>query len=100
MVVIKLKSLPQGDESLKERVEKAWRININRLSNQNTLIALYKGEILEVYNILNCKKDTEKKDRVVFKLKETQNNFKCNQINYKTRNPCTIIDPSIIMNIQ
>ena len=52
MIVIKVKEVPNTKAGLLERVRRAWRINPDRLYNQDVAIALYKGEILEFYEVM------------------------------------------------
>jgi hypothetical protein len=92
MIVIKINEVPNSKEGLKDRVRKAWRINPDRLYNQEELIAVYKGEILEVYKVLGYEKVREENDRIAFELKEVPSDLKGKKIFYKTANPCTIVD--------
>ncbi|MFD2446701.1 hypothetical protein ACFSO7_22435 [Bacillus sp. CGMCC 1.16607] len=95
MIVIKVNEVPNSREGLKERTRRAWRINPARLYNQDTLIAVYKGEILEEYKVLGYGQDEIETDRVAFDLEEVPNSkFKGQKIEYKTSNPCTLVDPS------
>jgi hypothetical protein len=91
VVLIKVNEVPSSSKELKERVRRAWRINPNRLYNQATLIAVYKGEILEVYKIISYTKDTEYTNRIAFELEEIESDLKGKVIITKTNNPCTII---------
>lgn len=94
MIVIKVNEVPTSKETLKERVRRAWRINSGRLYNQDKLIALYKGEILEEYKVLGYGPDDEHEGRVAFDLEENQrSHWKGKKIEYKTSNPCTIVNP-------
>lgn len=93
VIVIKVNEVPNSKEGLKERVRRAWRINADRLYNQDELIAVYKGEILEVYKVLGYGKDAVHPDRVAFELEEIQSSLKSKKIVYKTANPCTIVEP-------
>ncbi|OAB27859.1 hypothetical protein [Paenibacillus macquariensis] len=92
MIIIKVKEVPNSKESLRERVRRAWRMNIDRLYNQTNLIAVYKGEILEVYKILSYQKDEQEPNRVSFELEEVSSALKGKKIIYRTSNPATIID--------
>lgn len=92
MVLIKIKEVPNDKDSLRERVRKSWRINPNRLYNQEQVIAVYKGEILEVYKILNYKASEVEAGRVEFELKEIESELKGKKIETRTSNPCTIIN--------
>jgi len=92
MIVIKVNEVPNSKEGLRERVRKAWRINPDRLYNQQELIAVYKGEILEVYEVLGYQRDTEHENRIAFDLREASSELKGEKIIYKTANPCTIVD--------
>lgn len=56
MIIIKVNEVPNSKESLKARVRRAWRMNIDRLYNQEELAAVYRGEILEVYRVISYKK--------------------------------------------
>ncbi|GLV66422.1 hypothetical protein Bmyc01_50910 [Bacillus mycoides] len=66
MIVIKVKEVPNSKDGLKNRVQRAWRINLDRLYNQDKLMAVYKGEILEVSKVLSYQKDTLETNRVAF----------------------------------
>lgn len=92
MIVIKVNEVPNSKERLKDRVRRAWRISLDRLYNQEELIAVYKGEILEVYKVLSYDKDQIEENRVAFELKEIPSELKGKKIVYKTANPCTILD--------
>lgn len=92
MIIIKVSNVPNSKEGLKERVRRAWRINPDRLYNQGELIAVYKGEILEVYKVLSYGKDQIEENRVAFELEEIQSELKGKKIIYRTANPCTIVD--------
>lgn len=92
MVLIKINEVPNDKISLRNRVSKSWRINPNRLYNQSEVIAVYKGEVLEVYKILNYKPSEIEPGRVEFELEEIESNLKGKLIETKTSNPCTIID--------
>ncbi|MCT6901911.1 MAG: hypothetical protein M3Z48_01625 [Lactobacillus sp.] len=92
MLIIKVNEVPNSKEGLKERVRRAWRINTDRLYNQKELIAVYKGEILEVYKVLSYGKDQIEEKRVAFELEEIPSELKGKKIIYKTANPCTIVD--------
>jgi hypothetical protein len=87
--------VPNSKEALKERTRRAWRINQGRLYNQEKLIAVYRGEILEEYKVLGYGSDELEPKRVAFELEEIPNSpLKGQKIEYKTSNPCTIINPS------
>lgn len=90
MIVIKVNEVPETKEGLKERVSRAWRINKGRLYNQDEVMALYKGEILEVYELKGYKTDDKEANRVAFDLEEKVSNLKGRKIKYPTSNPCTI----------
>jgi hypothetical protein len=92
MVLIKVKVVPPTREELRERVRKAWRINPNRLYNQDTVVATYKGEILEVYKILSYTTVPEEDNRVAFELEEITTDLKGRKIVSRTANPCTIVE--------
>lgn len=92
MIVIKVNEVPNSKEGLRDRVRKAWRISLDRLYNQEELIAIYKGEVLEVYTVLSYEKDQIEENRVAFELKEISSELKGKKIIYKTANPCTIVD--------
>jgi hypothetical protein len=94
MVLIKVKEIPipPTKDNLRERVRKAWRINPNRLYNQDTVVAVYKGEILEVYKILSYTTVPEEDDRVAFELEEITTDLKGKKIVSRTANPCTIVE--------
>ncbi|OJD69619.1 hypothetical protein [Bacillus sp. NH11B] len=74
MIVIKVKEVPNSKDGLKNRVQRAWRINLDRLYNQDKLMAVYKGEILEVSKVLSYQKDTLETNRVAFNQKKYQVN--------------------------
>lgn len=94
MIVIKINEVPNSKEGLKERTRRAWKINQDRLYNQETLISVYKGEILEEYKVLGYGPDKSEPNRVAFELEEVStSNLKGKRINYRTSNPCTIVDP-------
>ncbi|AIQ20683.1 MULTISPECIES: hypothetical protein [unclassified Paenibacillus] len=92
MIIIKVNEVPNSKESLKARVRRAWRMNVDRLYNQEELAAVYRGEILEVYKIISYKKDEQRPDRVAFELEEISSQLKGKKIIYKTANPATILD--------
>ena len=92
MIVIKVNEVPNSKEGLRSRVEKRWRISPDRLYNQEYLIAVYRGEILEVYKVLSYKRDKDEPNRVAFDLEEVSSDLKGKRIIYKTANPCTIVD--------
>jgi hypothetical protein len=92
MIVIKVNEVPSSKEGLKERVRRAWRINPGRLYNQKELVALYRGEVLEVYKIAGYAMDKEHENRVAFDLEEIESPLKGKKVNYKTANPCTITE--------
>jgi hypothetical protein len=95
MILIKVNEVPNSKEGLKERTRRAWRINQDRLYNQDTLIAVYKGEILEEYKVLGYGADQVEPKRVAFDLEEVPNSqLKGKTIDYRTANPCTIVDPA------
>ena len=66
MIVIKVNEVPTSKEGLRDRVRRAWRISLDRLYNQDELMAVYKGEILEVYKVLSYGKDQIEENRVAF----------------------------------
>ncbi|TYR81189.1 hypothetical protein FZC66_04815 [Priestia megaterium] len=92
MIVIKVNEVPNSKEGLRDRVRRAWRISQDRLYNQEELMAVYKGEILEVYKVLSYGKDQIEENRVAFELEEIPSDLKGKRIEYKTANPCTIVD--------
>lgn len=92
MVLIKVNEVPTTREGLKERTSRAWRINPSRLYNQDTVISVYRGEILEVYKILGYGADKISKGRIAFELEEIESDLKGKTIITKTSNPCTIVD--------
>lgn len=92
MIVIKVNEVPNSTAELRDRVRRAWRIDHGRLYNQDELIAVYKGEILEVYKVLSYGKDQIMNNRVAFELEEIPSDLKGEKIIYKTANPCTIVD--------
>lgn len=92
MVIIKINEVSKSKEDLKERVRRAWRMDQGRLYNQQHLVALYRGEILEVYKILSYDTDHEYKDRVAFELEEIESTLKGKKVHYPTSNPATICD--------
>lgn len=96
VIIIKVNEVPPSREGLKDRVHRAWRINPGRLYNQTELIAVYRGEILEVYNVKGYQQDEEQPDRVKFDLEEKDSPLKGRKIVYRTANPCTIVDPNAL----
>lgn len=92
MILIKVNEVPPSKEALKDRVMRAWRMNMDRLYNQKELIAIYRGEILEMYKILSYKKDEQQPDRVAFELEEIDNELKGRKIISRTSNPATIVE--------
>jgi hypothetical protein len=94
MIVIKVNEVPNSKQGLLERARKAWRINPDRLYNQDEAIAVYKGEILEVYEVKGYRPDDQQEERVQFDLSEKPSNLKGRKIVYRTANPCTIVEPS------
>lgn len=95
MIIIKVNEVPNSRQALKDRVSRAWRINRDRLYNQDSLIAVYKGEILEEYEVKSYGPDKVEPKRVAFELEEKENSvLKGQHIDYPTSNPCTIAEPS------
>lgn len=92
MVLIKISEVPKTKEGFKDRTRRAWRINSNRLYNQDKVMVVYRGEILEVYKLLGYNKDAIEEDRIAFELEEIESNLKGRVIETKTSNPCTIIN--------
>lgn len=92
MVLIKVNEVPTTKEGLKERTRRAWRINPSRLYGQDTLLSVYKGQILEVYKILGYTNDAIENDRIAFELEEIESDLRGKTIVTKTSNPCTIIE--------
>lgn len=92
MVLIKVNKVPTTRDGLKERTSRAWRINPSRLYNQDTVISVYRGEILEVYKILGYGDDKISEGRIAFELEEIESDLKGKTIITKTSNPCTIVD--------
>jgi hypothetical protein len=95
MIVIKINKVPSSKEGIKERARKAWRIKQDRLYNQDKLIVVYKGEILEEYKVLGYGPAENEPNRVAFDLDEVPNSqLKGQKIEYPTANPCTIVEPT------
>ena len=92
MVLIKVNEVPTTKEGLKERTRRAWRINPSRLYGQDTLLSVYKGQILEVYKILGYTNDAIENDRIAFELEEIESDLRGRNIITKTSNPCTIVE--------
>lgn len=92
MVLIKVNEVPTTKEGLKDRTRRAWRINPSRLYNQDTVISVYRGEILEVYKILGYGADKISDGRIAFELEEVESDLKGKKIITKTSNPCTIVE--------
>lgn len=92
MVLIKISEVPNTKEGLKDRTKRAWRINSSRLYNQDKVMVVYKGEILEVYKLLGYTKDAIEENRIAFELEEMESNLKGKVIETKTSNPCTIVN--------
>jgi hypothetical protein len=95
VIIIKINKVPSSKEGLMERARKAWRIKQDRLYNQDKLIVVYKGEILEEYKVLGYGPAENEPNRVAFDLEEVPNSqLKGQKIDYPTANPCTIVDPA------
>lgn len=93
MIIIKVNEVPPSKEGLRERTSRSWRISLDRLYNQKEAVAVFKGEILEVYKVLSYGKDQLEENRVAFELEEIGDHpLKGKRINYRTANPCTIRD--------
>lgn len=92
MVLIKVNEVPTTKEGLKDRTRRSWRINPSRLYNQDTVISVYRGEILEVYKILGYGADKISDGRIAFELEEIESDLKGKKIITKTSNPCTIVE--------
>ncbi|QJA07565.1 hypothetical protein HF520_00775 [Romboutsia sp. CE17] len=92
MVLIKVNEVPTTKEGLKERTRRAWRINPSRLYGQDTVISVYRGQILEVYKILGYGADAISKGRIAFELEEIESDLRGKTIVTKTSNPCTIVE--------
>jgi hypothetical protein len=92
MILIKVNEVPTTKEGLKDRTRRAWRINPSRLYGQDTVISVYKGQILEVYKLLGYGKDKISDDRVAFELEEIESDLRGKIIITKTSNPCTIVE--------
>lgn len=92
MVLIKVNEVPTTKEGLKARTRRAWRINPSRLYNQDTVISVYRGEILEVYKLLGYEADKISDGRIAFELEEVESDLKGKRIITKTSNPCTIVE--------
>lgn len=92
MVLIKVNEVPTTKEGLRNRTRRAWRINPSRLYNQDTVISVYRGEILEVYKLLSYGADQISEGRIAFELEEVESDLKGRKIITKTSNPCTIIE--------
>ena len=92
MVLIKVNEVPTTKEGLKERTRRAWRINPSRLYGQDTVISVYRGQILEVYKILGYGADAISEGRIAFELEEIESDLRGKTIVTKTSNPCTIVE--------
>lgn len=92
MVLIKVNEVPTTKEGLKERTRRAWRINPSRLYGQDTVISVYRGQILEVYKILGYGADAISEGRICFELEEIESDLRGKTIVTKTSNPCTIVE--------
>lgn len=92
MVLIKVNEVPTTKEGLKERTRRAWRINPSRLYGQDTVISVYRGQILEVYKILGYGTDAISEGRIAFELEEIESDLRGKTIVTKTSNPCTIVE--------
>ena len=92
MVLIKVNEVPTTKEGLKDRTRRAWRINPSRLYGQDTVISVYKGQILEVYKILSYGADKIEPKRIAFELEEIESDLRGKTIVTKTSNPCTIVE--------
>lgn len=92
MVVIKINEIPTGGQAaLKARAQRAWKISTKKLIGQTRAIVMYKGCILEEYEILSFTQDIQQPDRIAFDLSIIPNSlFKNLRISYPTSYPCTI----------
>lgn len=93
MIIIKINERPSSPEALKLRTSRAWKANIKNLINEDTLISVHQGLILEEYNVNAILPDEEEPKRVRFELTEVQQSkLKGLLISYPTSNPCTTMD--------
>lgn len=91
MVLIKISEVPSSRKALLERVIKYWKIKLETICDQNTVIATHKGEIVSVYKILGGMIAPHNPGRIEFKLEEIESDLKGKRIVSKTSNPCTIL---------
>lgn len=93
MIIIKIKEVPTTASGLKERTSRAWKANIKKYINENRLIVVHQGVILEEYEVNSVKPDRLEPNRICFDLTELQDSqLRGLLVNYKTSNPCTIMD--------
>lgn len=95
ILVIKLSERPNSLEALKERAEKAWKLNPKRLDDVNHVIVLYQLEVIADYQLGDEVKyylNGQEKGRVWLSLEDYKgdNSLKGKHINYLTANPATI----------
>jgi hypothetical protein len=90
-----------NDNLLKQRVENfdlGWRITLNKLYTQKKLIVVYKGQVLEEYDIIECCRHPKNDNSSYFILSKTENSYLKNKIiKTKTSNPCTIVSEITLM---
>lgn len=93
IIIIKINELPKTAADLKLRTSRAWKANIKNLINEDSLIVVHQGVILEEYSINSVKPDAIEANRVCFDLSEVKDSkLKGLLIKYRTSNPCTTID--------
>lgn len=92
LVIIKINKMPKTTNEIIERGKRAWVIKLPRVSNQTLAAILYRGNVLVVCKILDCKQDDIQMNRVAFQFEEIEHYLKGKKIKYPTSNPCTIAD--------
>lgn len=93
MIIIKINKVPDSASGLKERTSRAWKANIKNYINEDRLIVVHQGVILEEYDVNAVMPDKLEPNRICFDLTEVhESKLKGMLINYKTSNPCTTID--------
>lgn len=93
MIIIKINQVPDTASGLKERTSRAWKANIKNYINEERLIVVHQGVILEEYDVNTVMPDKLEPNRICFDLTEVnESKLKGMLINYKTSNPCTIVD--------
>lgn len=93
MIVLKLKQPPINDpKALLEQAQESWRITPTKLLNQPRALVVYKGTVLEEYEVLGFHPSKSNPNKIAFDFKPVANSLFKNRkiINYNTANPCTV----------